>query len=89
MIWTYEEIERDWLAGNRIAVDPPDVVAAFDRCERMLGRDWIDRAHGGNIEGASKVTGTAPTLGVVSMGLNLASLDEVAGSQQVVDKIRS
>jgi hypothetical protein len=89
MGWTYEEIEREWLAGSRIAVEPPYVVAAFDRCERVLGRGWIDRAHGGNIEGASKVTGSAPTLGVVTMGLILASLDDVADSQQLVDKIRS
>ena len=41
MTWTIEEIEKDWLAGGRIAVSPEDVVATFERCERVLGRDWI------------------------------------------------
>jgi len=82
MAWTYEDIQRDWLAGNRIAVAPADVVAAFDRCERVLGREWTDQARGNR-------TGTAPTLKVVSMGQELAALEDVAGSEQLVEKIRS
>jgi hypothetical protein len=90
MSWTFEEIEREWLAGSKIAVDPPDVVAAFDRCERALGREWIETAHKGGILGAiGPVTGSAPTLCVVSMGLNLASLDAVPDGQRLVDKLRS
>ena len=38
MPWTFQEIERDWLAGNQIGVDPSEVTAAFDRCERVMGR---------------------------------------------------
>jgi len=90
MSWTYEEIDRDWLAGARIAVDPRDTVAAFNRCERVLGRDWIDHAHLGGLDDAiGKVTGTDPTLRVVSMGANLASLDDVADSQLLLDKLRA
>ena len=39
MPWTYEEIEREWLGGSRIAVPADEVVAAFERCERDLGRE--------------------------------------------------
>jgi hypothetical protein len=90
MSWTYEEIQRDWLAGNKIAVDPDDIVVAFDRCERVLGRDWIDTAHKGGVQGAlGPVKGTAPTLRVVSMGMRLASLDDIANREPLIDKLRN
>src|SRR6266699_1114696 len=82
MSWTYEEIERSWLVGSRIAVGPPEVVAAFNRCERVMGRDWIDRAH-------ANAPGTGPTLTVVALGQQLASLEDIANSQQLIDKLRS
>jgi len=83
MNWSYAEIQRDWLPGSRIAVPEHDVVAAFDRCERVLGREWIDRVRGG------ETTGSAPTLVVVSMGQALSSLEDVSGSEQLIDRIRA
>src|ERR1700730_3393128 len=74
---TFDQIEREWLAGSRIAVDTADIIAAFNRCERVLGRDWIDLAHRGSVEGV-RITGAGPTFRVVSIGLSLASLDDVA-----------
>jgi hypothetical protein len=41
VVWTFDEIERDWLAGSRIAVAQQDVVDAFNRVERILGRNWM------------------------------------------------
>jgi hypothetical protein len=85
MSWAYQEIERDWLAGSPVAVGSSEIVAAFDRCERILGRDWINSA----AEGPNGwMTGAAPTLAVVFMGQRLASLDGVVNSQQLIDKVR-
>ena len=67
MAWTIEEIEKNWLAGSRVAASPDDILAAFERCEHVLGRNWIDARR------ASEV-GTGPTLAVVRMGQRLASL---------------
>jgi len=39
MPWTYEEIEREWLGGSRIAVSADEVVAAFERCALPNARD--------------------------------------------------
>ncbi len=85
MSWTYEEIERDWLAGSAVAVASSEMVAAFDRCERLLGRDWINSASEGS---GGRVVGASPTLGVVSVGQSLASLEDVADLQQLIDKVR-
>jgi hypothetical protein len=81
MSWTYEEIERNWLAGNLMAVAPELVVAAFARCERLLGREWIEARR-------YNAPGTLPTLNVVGIGLALGSLDDVADTQQLVGKLR-
>jgi hypothetical protein len=82
-MWTYEDIERDWLAGARIAMSAADVVAAFETCERLLGREWIDRRF------PSQAKGTGPTLGVTTMGEALATLQDVTGNERLLDKLRS
>jgi hypothetical protein len=81
MAWTIEEIEKNWLAGSRVAAAPDDILAAFERCEHVLGRNWIDARR------ASEV-GTGPTLAVVRMGQRLASLDGVANADALVEKLR-
>jgi hypothetical protein len=73
MPWTYEEIEREWLGGSRIAVPADEVVAAFERCERDLGRDWI-------IKAKRNAQGSGPTLDVVTAGQYLASIEDIPDS---------
>jgi hypothetical protein len=80
MSWTYDEIADEWLAGGAIAVGPQQVVAAFDRCERVFGREWINKSRGTSI-------GPLPTLHVVAMGTRLACLDGVVGAQGLIDKL--
>jgi hypothetical protein len=81
MAWTIEEIEKGWLAGSRVAVSPEDVVAAFERCELVLGRDWIDARRAGEV-------GVGATLAVVRTGQRLASLDGVANAGALVESLR-
>jgi hypothetical protein len=81
MAWTIEEIEKGWLAGSRVAVPTEDVVEAFERCEHVLGRDWIDARRGGEVC-------VGPTLAVVRMGQRLASLDGVANAGSLVENLR-
>ena len=49
MLWTWEMIRDEWLAGSRVATPPGEVVAAFELSEQLLGREWVDsqREHGG------------------------------------------
>src|SRR5262245_59352934 len=84
IMWTWEQIEREWLGGGKIAVSPEEAVAAFDRVETLLGADWI--------KGSRGLTGTAsglsPTLSVVNMGQLLAVLNGVGSTEPLLDKIR-
>jgi hypothetical protein len=83
LAWTIEEIEQDWLAGNYcIAVSPEDTLAAFERCEHVLGRDWIEvRRRADNL-------GITRTLAVVRMGQRLASLEGVVNAGELVANLR-
>jgi hypothetical protein len=83
MTWSYDYIAREMLAGARILVPPDEVVAAFERCERVLGRERIDRVRAGG------VTGAAPTLGVVMVGRALAALEDVSGAAPLIARLRN
>lgn len=85
MSWTFGEIERDWLAGSQIAVRPDIVVEAFNRCEQVVGREWIE--HSRTMSG-TVVQGSAPTLHVVVMGQRLVSLDGVGGAEMLIERLR-
>lgn len=82
MPWAFDEIEREWLDGGQIPITPQEVVAAFDRCERILGRDWIEQSRG-------DIRGPLSTLPVVVMGQRLAFLDGLLGSEQIIEKLRN
>jgi hypothetical protein len=82
MPWSFEDINREWLVGHSLSIAPEDMVAAFDRCERVLGRDWIEQSRG-NIRGA------VPTLNVVIMGQRLTCLDGLAKNEQLIEKLRN
>jgi hypothetical protein len=62
--WTYDEIDREWLAGAKIAAPPNEVIASFERCQRMLGRDWMESTRS---SGAWRVTGAFPVLHITSL----------------------
>jgi hypothetical protein len=81
MAWTIEEIEKGWLSGSRVTVSPADIVAAFERCELVLGRDWIEERRAGEF-------GIVATLAVVRMGQRLASLDGVNNAEALIERLR-
>jgi len=78
MTWRLEDIERDWIGPevSAVAVSPDSVIAAFDRTERTLGREWIEKSR---ISVGNIVRGVSPTLRVVNMGQKLAVLENVTG----------
>ena len=84
-MWTWEQIERDWLGGARIAVAPDEAVAAFNRVDSTLGAEWMSGCRGPT----GDARGTSPTLSVVNTGQRLATLEGVANCQDLIEKIRS
>jgi hypothetical protein len=79
MTWTWQEIERDWLLGNRVGIAPDLVVSAFERVEAALGRRWIE----GLRIGRSLPAG----MRVITVGLQLESLAGVPGAGEMVGKM--
>jgi hypothetical protein len=82
--WSWEQIERDWLGGGRIAVSSADAVNAFNRAEETLGADWITGCRGSS----GTAMGLAPTLTVVTMGQFLAALNGASGADGLLQKLR-
>jgi len=82
MTCTIEEIERDW---GITSTAPSVVLDAFERVERILGRDWIAQIRapfGGHAPGA------APFLDVVSMGGRLGVLDGIEAPERLIARLR-
>jgi hypothetical protein len=85
MIWTWQEIERHWLRGARVAYSATEAVDAFNLVERTLGAIWM-REH--NTSGGAEVWGSGPTASIVDMGRRLASLEALAGADDLVRRIQ-
>jgi hypothetical protein len=81
--WTWEEIERDWLGGGRLALTPEIIVAAFNSVTATFGRRWIEDTR----ESAGD-QGTSPTLRIVSTGQGLETLKGVRRAERLIEKMR-
>jgi hypothetical protein len=84
--WTWEEINTDWLLGNRLALPPEEIVAAFNKSEEVLGHEWIEAA---GVQSGGRFRGTWSTLRVVTTGQQLASLDGASGIEELIKKLRA
>jgi len=84
MSWCWEQIESDWLGGGRIAVTAAEAVEAFNRAEQTFGADWMTECRGP----LGTATGSAPTLEIVTMGQQIATLDGVSGANGLFGRIR-
>jgi hypothetical protein len=81
MTWSLEDIERDWICEkvSALAVSPDSVVAAFDRTERDLGWEWIEKSR---ISVGNIVRRLSPTLRVVNEDQKLAVLENVRAEKR-------
>ena len=86
MSWRFEEIQQDWLAGSSLAFTPETMVAAFERAERILGLEWIcnSRVQRGNL-----VRGALPTFVIVSKGVRLASIEDLADTDRLIKGLKA
>jgi hypothetical protein len=60
-------------------------VDSFETVERLLGRNWINAQR---FQSGVVVTGTAPTLAVVSMGQRLRVIENRPGAQELIERVR-
>ena len=66
MPWTLDEIESDWLGGERVQLPPEDVVRAFAVAEQARGREWVLSTT--RLPGGGRQYGFAPFLRVYAFG---------------------
>src|SRR5262245_46203555 len=82
MTWSIETIKRDWLGESRIAYTADEIVAAFERCEQILGLAWIEAARRDSL-------GPITTLPIVAMGRYLVALEGVPSCERLLEKLRN
>jgi hypothetical protein len=85
-VWTWDEIEREWLQGGRIAVKPAEAVAALERVEEVFGRGWIDARR---VPGPAVAAGAQTALKIIDLGATLDVLSRVQGGKRLLEKLRS
>src|SRR5438105_8848545 len=86
MVWSWDAIEREWLAGGRVAATPQEIITAFTITERLLGQAWLDSKR---IQSGVHVTGAQPVAVVVAMGRRLERLQHASGLDAVLRRIQT
>lgn len=81
MPYTYDEIDRAWQLAESTPVPPEELVAIFDRCERMLGRQWTDQARG-------RMVGPGAVFKIIAIGQRLVFIDGLPKSEELIKKLR-
>jgi len=84
---TFDEIVSGWLGDGQIAVSSELAVEAFNRAERLLGKEWVESTRAG--PGGATISGTSPTLHVISIGQELASLEGIANVDKLINSVRN
>jgi hypothetical protein len=86
VIYTWQEIEQDWLGGaSGLVTSPDEVLSAFNEVALRFGREWVEDTRTRN---GVTIRGTAPTLYVVTLARLLHALDGVANSDKLIAKVR-
>ncbi len=85
MIYTWQEIEQDWLGGGGgLAAAPDEALAAFNEVAARFGRGWVEATRTRN---GVPSRGLAPTLYIVTMARLLRSLDGLPNAAGLLEKV--
>jgi hypothetical protein len=84
-VFTWQEIDEDWLSGGELALPDEAVVKAFNVVTIQFGRAWVEASR---LNNGSVTRGALPTVRVVMLGQFLESLDDARGSAHLLDKVR-
>jgi len=85
MPWTVDEIESEWLAGERLQFPPEDVVRAFAVAEQIRGREWVLSTT--NIQGGGRQWGFAPFLRVYAFGKRIQTVAGTPGADGLLGRL--
>jgi hypothetical protein len=85
MAWTVEQIEKEWLGGERVTLPSDDVVRAFTAAEQVRGRDWVLNTT--SIPGGSRQWGFGPFLRVYAFGKRIESVSGAPGADSLLERL--
>src|SRR5271165_1686554 len=87
MMYTWQEIEQDWLVGSSdLAASHDEVVATFNTVGKYFGREWVESSR---VRGRSVGQGTSPTLAIVALGRLLQALGDIPNTTPLLSKVRN
>ncbi|TDP96374.1 hypothetical protein [Labedaea rhizosphaerae] len=84
-MYTWREIDENWLLGAQLALSPDEVTRAFNTVAERFGREWVEARH---LHRGLPHHGILPTIRVVRLGQQLATLDNAPGSAHLLAKVR-
>lgn len=85
-LYTWEEIQSDWLAGGTLTSSHQEMVTSFNRVADKFGREWIEASRTNN---GAVSRGAQPTLQIASLGLMLQVLDQASDPSDLIQNIRN
>lgn len=85
-MYTWQEIEQEWLGGvSGLAASPDEVLSAFNAVAARFGREWVEATRTRN--GVAS-RGAIATLYIVTMARLLRSLDGATNAAGLLEKVR-
>ncbi len=85
MTWTIDQIENEWLGGERVSLPSDDVVRAFTAAEQIRGRDWVLNAT--SIPGGGRQWGFGPFLRVYAFGKRIETISGAPGADSLLERL--
>src|SRR2546427_4750411 len=85
MPWTIDEIESEWLGGERLQLLPEDVLRAFAVAEQARGREWVLSTT--SIPGGGRLWGFAPFLRVYAFGKRMQTVAGAPGADTLLERL--
>lgn len=85
MLWTFDEIESEWLGGERLQLPPEDVVRAFGVAEQARGREWVLSTT--SIPGGGRLWGFSPFLRVYWLGKRWQAVAGASGADALLERL--
>jgi hypothetical protein len=81
MVYTWQEIEQNWLPGGGLTASPDEVVSAFNEVAARFGREWVEASRKGT-------RGAAVALTIMTMARFLRSLTGASNTTGLLEKVR-
>jgi hypothetical protein len=87
MTWTIEDIERDWLNGERLGAAAEEVLAAFETAEAVRGPEWVRSTT--FLPGGARQWGFSALIPIIALASRVTSLRNALGADDLLRRLRN